>query len=89
MGQTTLIVQTLPKGGDLELWSVSASQLATASPATAPEDRIVQITAYFGNSLPRGWSMTVQERPGGYLVARAPLPQAELDALLARLPDGD
>ncbi len=89
MGQTTLIVQTLPKGGDLELWSVSTSQLATASPATAPEDRIVQITAYFENSLPRGWSMTVQARPGGYLVARAPLPQAELDALLARIPDRD
>lgn len=89
MGRVTLIVQILSNGGDLELWSLSASALAAASPSTDLEDRVVQITAYFKNSLPRGWSMVVREREGGYLVARAPLPQAELDALMEGMPEGD
>lgn len=88
MGQGMLIVQILPTGGDLELWSLATSELAAASPGTDLEDRAAEITAYFRNSLPRGWSMAVLERPGGYLVARAPLPQAELDALMERVPDG-
>ena len=89
MGQSTLIVQILPNGGDLELWSLTASSLAAPPPSIELEDRIAQITAYFRNSLPRGWSMAVLERPGGYLVARAQLPQAELDALMERVPEGD
>lgn len=88
MGQGMLIVQILPTGGDLELWSLATSELAAASPGTDLEDRAAEITAYFRNSLPRGWSMTVRERPGGYLVARAPLPQEELDVLMDRVPDG-
>ncbi len=88
MGQATLAVYILPDGGDLELWSLTASALAAASPRTDPEDRAAEITAYFRNSLPTGWSMTVQVRPDGYLVARAPLPQAELDALMERVPGG-
>ncbi len=89
MGQATLIVQVLPRGGDFELWSLTASALAAASPSIDLEDRIAQITAYFRNSLPRGWSMAVMEREDGYLVARAPLSQSELDALMERVPEGD
>ena len=89
MGRVTRIVQTLPNGGDLELWPLADTELAAASPGTDPEDRVAQITDYFKNSLPRGWSMVVQEREGGYLVARAPLSEAELEALMERVPDGD
>ena len=88
IGQAMLIVYVLPNGGDLELWSLSTSELAAASPRTDPENRAAEITVYFRNSLPLRWSMTVQERPGGYLVARAPLPQEELDALMERVADG-
>jgi CarboxypepD_reg-like domain len=88
MGQGMLIVQILPSGGDLELWRLTASELAVASPGTDVEDRAAEITAYFKNSLPPGWSMAVLERRDGYLVARAPLPQEELDALVERVPDG-
>ncbi|GMR13337.1 MAG: hypothetical protein BMS9Abin29_1543 [Gemmatimonadota bacterium] len=88
IGPATLIVHVLPDGGDLELWSLSNSELAAASPRTAPEQRVAELAAYFRNSLPLRWSMSVQERSGGYLVARGPLPQDELDALMERVLDG-
>ena len=88
MGTAGFVVQTLESGGVLELWSLSDSEMAVASPSTAPDERITKITAHFSESLPAGWSMAVRERVGGYLVARARLPQEELDALLERAQDG-
>jgi len=88
IGRARLIVNVLPNGGDLELWSLSTSALAAASPRTDPANRAAEITAYFRSSLPPRWSMTVRQHPGGFLVARAPLPQGELDALMARVLDG-
>lgn len=88
LGQAVLVVQILPNGGDLELWSLSTPDLAAASRKTDSEIRGPEIAAYFRSSLPLRWSMTVQERPSGYLVARGLLPQEELDALVERVPDG-
>ncbi len=85
LGRAMYVVQGLPNGDPLELWSFPVADPTAEASAANEEARLERLTTHFEASLPRGWSMVVLMRPAGFVVARAPLSETELHALLESL----